>query len=66
MDGSSAYSFLPDVRMHDADWPVRAGSGGRAHSIESSKADPLRHPKVSGAVVLSVLSPKSHELEKSE
>ncbi|MBB5735433.1 hypothetical protein FHT09_001132 [Xanthomonas arboricola] len=33
---------------------------------ESLEADSLRHPKVSGAVVLSVLSPKSHELEKSE
>lgn len=66
MDGSSAYSFLSIARARVADRPLPAGPGGSMRLSESLEADSLRHPKVSGAVVLSVLSPKSHELEKSE
>lgn len=65
MDGSSAYSFL-SIAWRGADLPMCAGSARHVRSSESSKTDSLRRPRVSGAVVLSVLSPKSHELEKSE
>ncbi|SMR02909.1 VirB7 protein, type IV secretion system [Xanthomonas fragariae] len=65
MDSASAYSFSPVARLRDADWPVLASSGLHAPSNGLSKAHPLRHLQVIGAVVLSVLSPKFHELEKS-
>lgn len=61
MDGLSAYSFFSAA--HTCNWGDPAG---RRTAKNASITIFLRYPLVRGGLVLSVLSPKSHELEKSE
>lgn len=61
MDGLLAYSYVSTTCI--GSW---GDSVARAHTSGVSRKNFLRYLLVHGGVLLPVLSPKFHELEKSE